>query len=413
MSIQTLREQRTAAAQKLRAHWDANEKTAWGAEQQDVYNTLAAEIDAIDAKIGAHDDLMKREATNAAEIRRIADGRGISDDYAHEVQAAEKSLITAWMRGGPSALGEEQLRIQSSRFAEIRNTMSTGTGSEGGYTVQTEMARSISEAMKAYGGMREVAEVFRTATGAALSYPTSDGTSELGELIAENGSATAADPTFGTVSLSTYKFGSKIIAVPFELLQDSAFDLEAFVRQRIEQRLGRITNQMATTGTGTGQPRGVVTAAVSGKVGATGQTVTATFDDLIDLEHSVDPAYRAMGRCAYMFNDSTLRALKKIKDSQNRPLWLPGYDVQAPDMINGRPYVINQDMAAMAANAKSILFGDFSNYKIRDVMAMLMFRFTDSVYASKGQVGFLAWMRSGGNLVDVGGAVKFYQNSAT
>jgi HK97 family phage major capsid protein len=132
--------------------------------------------------------------------------------------------------------------------------------------------------------------------------------------------------------------------------------------------------------------------------------------------HSVDPAYRALGNCGFMMHDSSLKIIRKLKDSQGRPVFLPGYDglgKSMPDTLLGYPVVINQDIAVMAANAKSILFGDFSFYKIRDAMDMQMFRFDDSAYIKLGQIGFLAWMRSGGNFVDVGGAVKYYQNSAT
>jgi len=413
MSIQALREQRAACASKLNALMKDTEGKTWENSHQEQYDSFCAEIESIDAKIVRVENVLNIEAASANEIRAIAGQHGISDDHAAAVKAAKDQMFVAWLRDGQQGLNAEQQRIQQSRFLEVKNVMSTGTASEGGYTVQTEMARSISEAMSAYGGMRKVAEIFRTESGAALPFPTSDGTSEEGEIIPENGSATDEDPNFGIKSLATQKFSSKVIAIPFELLQDSAFDMESFARGRIEQRLGRITNRMYTTGTGSGQPMGVVTASALGKAGATGKSTSVDLDDLTDLEHSVDPVYRESGSCGYMFHDTTLRDIKKLKDTTGRPLWLPGHDVGAPDMINGKPYTINQHMPVMAANAKSILFGDFSHYKIRDVMAMLMFRFTDSAYAKKGQIGLMAWMRSGGNLVDVGGAVKHFQNSAT
>ena len=223
---------------------------------------------------------------------------------------------------------------------------------------------------------------------------------------------------FGSTTLSVYKFSSKIVAVPFELLQDSSIDIEAMVRQRLVDRLGRVQNTYFTTGTGTSQPKGVVTAAGAGKVGIAGQTLTVIYDDLVDLEHSVDPAYRELG-CSYMMADSALKVIRKVKDSQSRPIFVPGYEANAminggaPDTLMGTPIVINQDMAAMAANAKSILFGYFNAYKVRDVMEFTLFRFTDSAYSKLGQVGFLAWARAGGNYVDVGNSLKYYQNSAT
>jgi HK97 family phage major capsid protein len=117
----------------------------------------------------------------------------------------------------------------------------------------------------------------------------------------------------------------------------------------------------------------------------------------VELIHSIDPAYRTNGNCKFMMNDSSVKKLRQIVDGQSRPIFVPGYEVGvpggAPDRLLGYEIVVNQDMASMAASAKSIAFGDFSFYKIRDVMEMEMFRFTDSAYTKLGQVGFLAWMR--------------------
>jgi len=196
-------------------------------------------------------------------------------------------------------------------------------------------------------------------------------------------------------------------------------DIEAFVRNRLATRLGRITNKMFTTGTGTSQPNGVVTAATVGVTAANGssQVTDVTYDSLVALQHSIDPAYREQGNTRWMFNDNTLLKLRQIKDGQSRPIFVPGYETGnpagAPDRLLGAPITINQHMADMAASAKPIMFGDFSHYHIRDVMAVEMFRFTDSAYTKKGQVGFLGWMRTGGNLVDVGGAVKTFVNAAS
>jgi HK97 family phage major capsid protein len=191
--------------------------------------------------------------------------------------------------------------------------------------VPSLVAGQLYDAMKAFGTMRAVAEVFRTADGKPLSFPTSDGTAEVGEWLAQNTTATGADPTFGTASLNVYKASSKIVAVPYELLQDSVIDVEAFVRRRLGQRLGRLGNTAFTVGVGTTQPDGIVPKATAGKVGTTGQTLTIIYDDIVDLVHSVDPAYRATG-CAFMTNDSLLKVLRKLKDTAGRPIWIPSYD---------------------------------------------------------------------------------------
>ena len=402
-SIQALRELRAAKAKSLH---DLVGKPTWDVNvDQPVYDQTMAEIDGLDAQIGRINEANKRIADQA-----MTDGVIIAAErQAHDGKSDASRIFAKWLKGGDKALSPEDYTV-------IRNTMSTTTNSEGGFTVATEVAKTVLDALKFFGGMRRVASVIQTDQGNPMNFPTSDGTSEVGEIIAENTTATAADPVFGTKSLPVYKYSSKIIAVPFELLQDSSVDVEAFVRDRMVTRLGRITNTHFTTGTGTAQPTGLITAATTGKTGTTGQTTTVIYDDLVDLQHSVDVAYRDLGRCGWMMNDLSVRVIRKIKDTAGRPIFVPGYDNPVgaqPDRLLGDAITINNDIAVMAANAKSIAYGDFSFYTIRDVMDVQMFRFTDSAYAKLGQVGFLAWMRAGGNFVDVGGAVKLYVNSAT
>lgn len=404
-SIQAMRERIAARAQEVRDLVEKhNEK--WGADLQAKYDAGMAEIEDLKAQVQRTEAAMQVDQDNAGAAAAAASLAARQPDTKKASRVEE--LYNKFLRQGEKSITAEEWR-------EIRATMSTTTGSEGGYTVQTEVARRVVDALKAFGGMRAAAQVIRTDMGNDMSFPTSDGTAETGELIGQNTTATAADPTFGTVSLVVYKFSSKIVAVPFELLQDSQIDVAAFVEGRLTQRIGRITNQLFTTGTGTGQPRGVVTGATLGKTGTTGQTTSVIFDDLVDLAHSVDPAYRAAPGVRWMMNDASLKVIRKLKDSQNRPVFLPGYDGLGGamgDSLLGYPITVNQDVATMAANAKSILFGDFGQYLIRDVMAPTLFRFEDSAYAKLGQVGFLMWHRAGGNLLDTA-AVKYYANSAT
>lgn len=408
MSIQNLREQRAAKAKALnelvnKDKWDA-------AVDQPIYDAGMAELDHLDGQIKRINDLNERVAKDALNqsVAEAADRRGTDN------KDIGLKLYAKWLRGGDNALTPEDWRVQ--------NTMSTSTNTEGGYTVATQVAASVLDALKQYGGMRAVANVIQTSQGNDINYPTSDGTSEVGELIGQNTTATSADVSFGVKTLSVYKYSSKIVTVPFELLQDSNVDIEAFVRNRLVTRLGRITNNHFTTGTGSGQPNGIITAASAGVTAAnsTSQVSAVTYGSLVSLVHSVDPAYRELGNCRFMFHDDTMKVIRQIVDGQSRPIFTPGYTTgingvsgSAPDTLLGYPVQINQSMATMAANAKSIAFGDFSFYTIRDVMDIQMFRFTDSAYTKLGQVGFLAWMRCGGQFVDAGGSVKLFVNAAS
>jgi HK97 family phage major capsid protein len=403
MSIQALREQRAAkatAANELVTKADYSP-----ARDNVVFDALMDEVTALDGQI------KRTEQANALVVEANIRGNVIeaAERTAKDKASPASAVFAKWLRNGERSLSAEEA-------ATFYNTMSTTTGSEGGFTVPTETASTLIESLKAFGGMRAVANVLVTATGAPLSFPTADATAEVGEIVAENAAATAADTAFGTVSLPVYKYSSKSVAVPIELLQDSNIDIEAYVNALLVTRLGRITNTHFTTGTGSSQPRGVVTGAGSGVVAANGSTqVTAvTYDSLVNLVHSVDPAYR--DGALFMMNDATVGVLRKIKDGSGMPIFNPGYQQGvpggAPDTLLGYGIQINQDVASMAASAKSILFGNFSRYTIRDAMGITLRRFDDSAFMLKGQIGFCGWLRSGGNLLDAG-AVKFFQNGAS
>ena len=404
MSIQQLRESRNGFALEARKLMDETKDQKWTAEHQLKYDNLTGNITDLDARIDREQKVLDLAAEEHFAHKEVKAGKKDTEDHLSEVQIFDK-----WMRRGERGMSQEQAQ-------KFYNTMSTTTAGEGGYTVPTTISSNLIESLKALGGMRNVATILNTEQGNPMNFPTSDSTSEVGEILAENAPATTLDPSFGTVGLNTYKYSSKVVTVPIELLQDSSVDIEAFVRALIVRRIGRITNQHFTTGTGTGQPRGVVTGAASGKVGTSGQTLTVIYDDLVDLQESIDEAYQQGGTCRFMMAQGSRKVIRKIKDTSGRPIWTPSYEggmgVGAADMLLGKELVINNDMPTMAANAKSIIFGDFSKYIIRDALSVQLMRFDDSAFASKGPVGFLAFIRSGGNLVDTG-AVKYYANSAT
>jgi HK97 family phage major capsid protein len=408
-----LRAERNTVAKK--AHDLNNKYTASQrmpeAESKELDGYLA-QVEQIDADIARE----QRLAELAGEAPEAQHQQAMDAAYRDTTEGTENDALRAMLTGGLGALNAKQREAMFARVnPDIRAAMSTTTATEGGYTVATEFSRTLIEAMKAAYAVRSVASTIQTSTGAQMLFPTADSTAEEGEIVGQNASATLGETTFGQASMDVFKYSSKSIALPFELLQDSMFNVESYIQNLLNLRIGRIHNKHHTTGTGSGQPRGIVTAAAAGKVGTTGSATTVSYDDLVDLEHSVDPYYRSAGK--WMMHDDTLKALRKLKDTQGRPIFVPGYEQGnpggAPDRLLGREIIINQNMPVMAANAKSILFGDFSKYLIRDVMDTTLFRMTDSAYTLKGQVGFVAFQRSGANMVDIGGAIKYYQNSAT
>ncbi len=280
--------------------------------------------------------------------------------------------------------------------------------SVGGYSIQDAAMREVEIALLQYGAMRQVSTILRTDTGGPLPIPTVNDTTNVGSLIAENTTVGTQDIAFGQLVMDAWKYTSKSVLVSVELMQDNSVNLPQLLGRLLGERLGRITNTHFTTGTGTGQPNGVVAAATFTQAGTT-NTTGITFANLIALYHSVDPAYRANAK--FMMNDNSISKIKLLLDSQGRPLWLPGLVDRAPDTILGSPYVINQDMATMTISAKSILFGDFSKYLIRDVRDFTLLRL-DERFAEFLQVAFIAFMRTDGDLLNAGtNPIKGYQNS--
>jgi HK97 family phage major capsid protein len=384
-----------------------NNEARWAGEDEQKFDRLMEEIDQLDKRIEREERLhsLKREEAAEEPIRPSVEQR-------NQVSQEEyREAFNTYLRFGATGLNPEQRSLLAENFVEAR-ALSAVTGASGGYTVPEDFYNRLIDNMKWFGGMRQSrTTVIRTSGGNTLPIPTADDTGNVGAIVSENTQVTEQDTTFGQKSLGAYMYTSKIIRVPYQLLQDSAFDIESWLRQKLSERIGRITNQHFTVGTGTNQPQGVVTGASQGKVGANGQTASVTFEDLVDLIHSVDPSYRRGAE--FMFHDTTLKALKKMKDADGRPLWLPSVSQGEPDTFLGYRYVINNDMPEMAADAKSILFGDFSNYFIRDVLGIQLLRLEER-YADYLQVGFLAFSRHDGVLADAGaGPIRFYQNSAT
>lgn len=385
-SLKAQRDEHSRAARHLLAEMGS---AAWGSGEKQKFDRHVEEADRLQAQI----DILSAYADEDADVGAL-------------------QALQVYLRSGT--------RLSNAHAVLIRNAMSTSTGSEGGHAVPSSVASKLIDQLKGYGFMRQVAQQTTTATGENLNYPTSDGSAEVGELLGQNASATSQDPSFGTAPIPVYRFSSKVFTVPLELLQDSRIDIIGFIMKRARDRIGRSQNSYFTTGTGSGQPLGLIAAASVGKTGTTGQTLTVTYDDLVDLSESVDQAHLGMSSGAdgsdgaapgWMLSQAMRKVIRKLKDTNGRPIWLPAHAGERAQLLDF-PVYINNDMPAPAASAKSVAFGNLASYMIRDVLDVRLLRFDDSAFALKGQAGFLGTARSGGTLLD-SGAVKTYQHSAS
>jgi HK97 family phage major capsid protein len=375
------------------------------AEESARFDLLMARMDSHKTEIDRLEKMDDVEKELNARIDRRAIESGKDPDEIRDEDRAQAVIANAWMRRGLGGLNPEQQAIAAKRIGGIQNAQGTVDGTEGGYLLPESMGNQIVSAEKAFGGMidPDVCYNFGTTTGNPLNVPMDDDVNNEGEILNENAdmsnNGTGQGIVFGTVGMNAHLFSSKMVLVPNTLLQDSAFDLNTFLANKLGTRLGRVQNRKFTVGTGVSEPRGIITAVQIGYTTPVGESASIVTGDLIELEHSVDPAYRKGAR--FMMADSSLKVIKKLLDGIGRPLWLSGLAVKEPDTINGYPYTINQHMADMAPNAKTMLFGDFSKYFIRRVKGILMMRLTER-YAEKGQVAFLAFERADGQFVDAG-----------
>jgi len=309
----------------------------------------------------------------------------------------------------PSKRHEDIMRWEQLHNEERANSGPQNSTSVGGFSIQDAAMREVEVALLAYGAMRRAGcTIIRTDTAGPLPIPTVNDSSNIGHLLTEGTTVATTDVVFGQLVLDGWKYTSDKVLVSVELMQDNSVNLPQLLGRILGERIGRATNKDFTTATGTGQPNGIINAATFTQA-ATGSSTTITLANLFALYHAVDPAYRDNAK--WMFNDNTLSKLKQLLDSQGRPLWLPGLVDRAPDTLMGSPYVINQDMSSMTSTGKSLLFGDFSKYWIRDVRDVTLLRL-DERFAEFLQVAFLAFMRTDGDLLDAGThPVRGYQNS--
>lgn len=385
MSLTELQEKRGRLVAQAREALDEitkNTDEARSAELDKRHDAIMAEFDGIEAKIAREERVAAAEAriAEAAEAEKRAkkrpkgedvDTRGQDDGNKKEY----REVFYKFLAGGAD-LGELDNEERSVLKAGVQSAkefrmQTTGTNTAGGYTVPVELANFIVLSMKDWGPMynEDISTVISTSSGNIINIPTVDDTSVTAGKHTEGTALTddgGKDATFGQKQLGAYVYDTEFVKFSMELAQDSIFNMESLLGSLLGERLGRIANRELTVGDGTDDPNGVVTASSLGKT-ATAAAALAS-DEIIDLLHSVNAAYRRSPKARWMFSDLTLAAIRKLKDGDGNYLWSMG-DVQKgePGTLLGYRYEINDDVPQIAASAKPIIFGDFSRYFVRKV----------------------------------------------
>jgi len=335
-------------------------------------------------------------------------GAGETTDADQGVEAY-RSAFAHYLRSGMNSLSADEQRLMEQGFVDVENrAQGVSSDTAGGYTVPETFLQRMTEAQVSFGGLLALAEIIDTSTGNDLRWPTNNDTANKGAILAENTQVTEQDTTFGSTTLGGYMYTSKMIRVSRQLLQDSAFNLDAWLARKDGERIGRAAAEHFAIGTGVNQPQGLLTGLT--KVVHSGTAGKVSYDNLVDLEHAIDPAYR--GNAQYVLADSALRELRKLKDSQNRPLWVPALAGGVPSTINGRPYTIDNSFPATADGTRSVVFGDIrSAYVVRRIAGAQTLRLTER-YADFLQVGFLGFQRFDGKVQDTSAAAALVLGAA-
>ena len=285
------------------------------------------------------------------------------------------------------------MRSRGGHFS-VQNALQIGTDSEGGYLVPDEYDRTLVETLQEENIFRRLAHVISTESGdRKIPVVASKGTASW---IDEEAAYPESDDSFGQVSIGAHKLAT-MIKISEELLNDSVFDMPSYIAREFARRIGAAEEEAFFTGDGTGKPLGVLAATGGAQTGVTTASATAiAMDEVIDLFYSLRSPYRK--RAVFLVNDSTVKAIRKLKNGNGDYLWQPSVTVGSPDMLLGRPVYTSAYMPAIAAGAKSILFGDMGYYWVADREGR-SFKRLNELYAATGQVGFLASERVDGKLI--------------
>jgi len=408
--IKRLQERRAGVWEEAKALLDTAEeqKRELTAEEEQTYQRLNANLDAIDAR--AKDYAAAEQRTKDADeaFRALLD-KEPAPEQQRGAADQETQRVRDWLTG---ASGSRALEIgPSQRMPLDQRTLSKLSAGAGANTVPISFYNQLVQHMIETSGVLAAGPtVLRTATGEQLQIPKTTAHSASASIVAEAGTLAANEPTFGQVSLDAYKYGF-LLQVSHELANDTGVDLLGYLAMQAGRALGNGFGVHLVTGDGSSKPNGVLTASTLGKTGSASVAGAPNGDDLIDLFYSVIAPYRQSSSCGWMMRDATVAAIRKLKDSTGQYLWQPGLTEGSPDRILGKPVYTDPNVPAVALAAKSILFGDFSTYFVREVETVRFERSDDFAF-NTDLITYRAILRGDGDQIDTTGAIKHFIGNA-
>ena len=387
MTITELREKRakTWNAMETFLASQRNDKGVLSAEDDATYSRMEQELDDLTREIKRMErkDAIEAELNKPVASPLTAKPMSPNDKDEKEGRASNTYKKSFW----------NAMRDKAARPA-VMDALKIGSDAEGGYLVPDEYEKTLIDGLEEENIFRKIAKVINTSSGdRKIPVVATKGTASW---VDEEGLITESDDTFGQVSIGAYKLGT-LIKVSEELLNDSVFDLEDYISTEFARRIGSREEDAFFNGDGVGKPTGIFNATGGAEIGVTSASATAiTADELIDLFYSLKAPYRK--NAVWVLNDATVKAIRKLKDNNGNYLWQPAITANTPDTILGKPVFTSSYVPTIGAGAKSIAFGDFTYYWVADRQAR-SFKRLNELYATTGQVGFMATQRVDGKLI--------------
>lgn len=402
--IQALSERRQNIWHETKALLDtaAAEGRDLTAEEAGQYEARSADLTALRARIDLIEKSMQENRSAEEALTRLTGSP--EERQAPEAQNLENEF-RAMARGERRSV---EISAEAMRPAWSARALSKGTATAGGNTVPTSFRDQLVKHLVAQSGLLRLGPtVLNTSSGESIEVPVTTSHGAAG-IVAEAGSiaGSSTDPAFAKRTLLAYKYG-QIITVARELVEDTAVDLLGYIAESAGRNVGLAFGTHLITGDGSSKPTGIVTTAGAGVTGANSVAGVFTADNLIDLYYSVIAPYRNSPSCGWLMRDATMGAVRKLKDGASQYIFSPGLGIGAPDTILGKPVETDPNVAAVAAAAESVVFGDFSRYFVR-LAGGVRFERSDEYAFDNDQVAFRTIMRGDGLLVDQTGAVKTF-----
>ena len=349
---------KTAISEVQKAFAEHKEATDRAIAEKDDSKETEAKIAKIDEALNA-----AQEKLSELEVKAKQPAKG--DAEGEEAKSAEAEIITkafdVYARKGDSALSAD------AREALEQKALSTVENPTGGYLLPSTLESSILELVRDVSPFRSLARAMGISSS-DYKRPVQTENASGGWTSETSARPETAGPKLGEISIGTHELYANPSATQ-TLLDDSRIDIEAWLAEEVRATFAEMEGKAFINGDGVAQPRGILQYPLKGtpKWGEVGYVATGKassfknatkgdeYENFVDLVYALHPTFRSGAR--FLMNRKTVAAVRKIRDSDNNPIWQPNFQAGQPSVVMGYPVTEIEDMPDIGANSLSIAFG--------------------------------------------------------